>query len=360
MTTADIDHPSETFDRLGRKIDPTDSSVAARYVLNDIYCSAWLSHAISALCEHRVPDFVGGEPTAIESIAKKAGLHAPTLYRALRALAANGIFEERGDGFFLHNDVSRLLCADHPYSWSGMARMWGHPSCMSAWMHYRKSLTDGQSGIKHAFGKTLYEHLAQDPATTKAFSDAMISNSAHAAVSISREFPFRNFKRVLDLGGGAGTLLHTILAENEHLEGVIFDLPELESLAKDSIRTADLASRCQFIAGNFLSEVPSGADLYLIKNSLWNWSDDHCIEILRNIRRAIGTTYGARFLLIEYVINSRNKKWTTAYDLQILNMPGGRARTEAEYKMLLLQAGLAVTETDIIEDQTLMLSAPVQ
>ena len=137
-------------------------------------------------------------------------------------------------------------------------------------------------------------------------------------------------------------------------------MPELESLAKDSIRTADLASRCQFIAGNFLSEVPSGADLYLIKNSLWNWSDDHCIEILRNIRRAIGTTYGARFLLIEYVINSRNKKWTTAYDLQILNMPGGRARTEAEYKMLLLQAGLAVTETDIIEDQTLMLSAPVQ
>lgn len=354
-----IEKSALSFDTRGRRLDPTDEGIAARYLLNDIYCTAWLSHAISALCEYKVPDYVSSQPCHVELIAKKAGLHTPTLYRAMRALAANGIFEEPSEGFFAHNSVSRLLCSEHPYSWSGMARMWDHPSCFNAWLHHRQSLRDGQSGIKHAFGKTLYEHLAEDPSATKAFSDAMVSNSAHASVSIAREFKFDNYKQVMDLGGGAGTLLQTILVENEHLCGVIFDLPELESVAKAALRDAELASRCRFVAGDFRREIPGGADLYLIKNSLWNWNDDDCLAILKNVRKAIGTTDGAHFLLIEYVISPDNRKWTTAYDLQILNMPGGRARTEDEYKKLFLTAGLALTQIQIIEDQTLMLCSPV-
>lgn len=362
MNIADPQNPSNSsnrFDNRGRRLDSSDKSIEARYVLNDIYCAAWISHAISALCEYRVPDFVGSNATSLELIAERAKLDPETLYRALRALAANGIFEERAQRHFLHNEVSRLLCSDHPYSWSGMAKMWDHPSCLSAWMHHKESLLDGQSGIKHAFGKSLYEHLSERPGATKAFSDAMVSNSAHASLSIAREFPFKNYKKVMDLGGGAGTLLHTILAENEHLDGVIFDLEDLKPLAEQSIRVGDFKARCQFVSGDFLQSIPAGADLYLIKNSLWNWSDDDCLKILKNVRNAIGTTTGAHFLLIEYIINDTNSKWTSAYDLQILNMPGGRARTEEEYKKHLLQAGLAVTRIDAIEDQTLMLSSAV-
>jgi hypothetical protein len=355
----EIEKAPWTFDAKGRRLDPNDESIKARYLLNDIYCSAWLSHAISALCQYKVPDYVSAKPTSIDVIASKVKLHPPTLYRAMRALAANGIFEEPSEGLFAHNHVSRLLCSEHPYSWSGMARMWDHPSCVQAWLHHRDSLKDGQSGIKHAFGKTLYEHLGDDLRATKAFSDAMVSNSAHASVSIAREFKFNRYKQVMDLGGGAGTLLQTILIENEHLEGIIFDLPELEAVAKAALLDAELASRCKFVSGDFRAEIPEGADLYLIKNSLWNWNDTDCIAILKNVRKAIGTNNGAHFLLIEYVISSENRNWTTAYDLQILNMPGGRARTEDEYKKLFLEAGLALTQIEIIEDQTLMLCSPV-
>lgn len=268
MNMARTGNPNQTFDARGRKVEIKDPSVAARYLLNDIFCAAWLSHTIGALCNYKVPDLVGGKATDIEEIAQKSGLHLQALYRCLRALAANGIFEEATEGFFRHNEVSRLLCSDHPYSWAGMATMWNHPSCLSAWMHHRESLKDGRSGIQHAFGQSLYEHLAESATATEAFSDAMISNSAHAAVSIARQFPFESFSKVMDLGGGVGTLLNTILAENEHLEGIIFDLPELESLANKAIFTADLSSRSQFIAGDFLKGIPSGADLYLVKNSL--------------------------------------------------------------------------------------------
>lgn len=381
----------------GRILDSSDDGVSARYKLNDIYCAAWLSHAVSAIVEHRVPDFLpadegatldGGHDTAASAtgdggrdtahsavhyteLAARTNLHAPSLYRVLRALAANGIFTVDQDGRFAHNAVSRLLRTDHPQSWSGMSRMWDHPSCLNAWLHHRQSLRDGKSGIEHAFGKPLYAHLSDYPDVTKAFSDAMISNSAHAADSIAREFPFADYNSVVDLGGGVGTLLLQILQQHRHLQGILFEIPELEDLARQNITAHNLDSRCQFVRGDWFSSVPQGADLYLVKNSLWNWNDEQCLAIMCNVRQAMRTSSGTTssgaltssgaapaFVIIEYVIDDLNKRWTTLYDLQILNMPGGRARTADEYRQLLEQSGFKLQSMQYIEDQTVVIGVP--
>ena len=142
----------------GRILASDDASVAARYRLNDIYCAAWLSHAVSAVARHEIADIVNDEPLAAADIAAQRGLHAASLCRALRALAANGIFVEVKPGYFAHNEVSRLLRSDNPFSWRGMALMWNHASCLRAWGEFSESLKDGRSGIEHDFGKPLYQH----------------------------------------------------------------------------------------------------------------------------------------------------------------------------------------------------------
>lgn len=342
----------------GRIVDENDPSTAARYRLNDIYATAWLSHAVSAVAEYRVADYVADTPIHYEDLALATKLHSPSLYRALRALSANGIFKEVGDGLFEHTEVSRLLRTDHPCSWSGMSRMWDHPSCLSAWGQFRHSLQDGYSGIQHAFGKTLYEHLGEHPHATAAFSDAMISNSAHAATAIAKTLPFEHFKSVMDLGGGVGTLLLEILRIHPHLQGTILEIAELQAAAEQEIARQKMQARCSFARGDFLTYVPQGADLFLVKNSMWNWTDDKCLAIMKNVRAAIGTADGARFVIIEYILDEKNAKWSTCYDLQILNMPGGRARTEAEYTALLAQAGFTVESLQYAEDQTLVIAAP--
>lgn len=358
-TTANTPAITPPREDAGRVLDQNDPGVAARYKLNDIYCAAWLSHAISALAEHRIPDFLPADsPRHFTELAAQANLHPPTLYRALRALAANGIFQEVGEGKFAHNSTSLLLRSDHADSWSGMAKMWNHPSCLQAWLNHRNSLKDGRSGIEHAFGKPLYGHLADFPEATKAFSDAMISNSAHASKSIARQFPFEKYASVMDLGGGVGTLLLEILRTHPHLKGTLFEIGELEELARQNIADHQLSERCDFVRGDWFSYVPQGSELYLVKNSMWNWNDEKCLAIMTNVRKAIATTPGARFVIIEYIIDNANQRWTTAYDLQILNMPGGRARTETEYRELLATAGFAVEMTQYIEDQTLVISMP--
>jgi|AGTN01.2.fsa_nt_gi O-methyltransferase. len=347
------------YDR-GRVLDPLNPGVAARYKLNDIFCSSWLSHAISAVVVLGVPDaLTDEEPKHFSSLAEQTNTHAPTLYRVLRALAANGIFRENEEGWFQHTDISRLLRGSDPYSWSGMARMWNHPSCLSAWTEHSNSLRDGRSGIEHAFGKPLYEHLHDNPSATRAFAEAMVSNSAHAASSIAREFPFQNYCSVVDLGGGVGTLILAILEAHPHLNGVIFEIPDLESQTRENIAHHNLTSRCDVARGDFFEHIPDGADLYLVKNSLWNWSDELCLKIMKNVREALGRQcVEGRFVIVEYMIDSDNAPWTTLYDLQILNMPGGRARTLSEYKTLLGEAGFVVEEVMHVEDQTLIVAKP--
>src|SRR6185437_14042453 len=92
----------------GRIENSRDPSVSGRYRLNDIFSTAWLSHALSALSKNCVPDSIADEPIGYEEIAEKTRLHAPSLYRALRAAAANGIFVEHPGKKFSHNAVSEL------------------------------------------------------------------------------------------------------------------------------------------------------------------------------------------------------------------------------------------------------------
>lgn len=342
----------------GRVVYPDDSTVSARYRLNDIFCTAWLSHAITALVKCGAADAITDKPTSIEKIAKQTGTHTPSLYRALRAAAANGIFSEVQPGLFIHNEVSQLLRTDNPFSWKGMACMWNHPSCLKAWSEFPKVLTDGRSGIEHAFGEPLYKHLAAAPGATLAFSDAMISNSAHAAISIAKTFPFAGYKNVVDIGGGAGTLLAAILEEHKQLTGAIFEIAELEKTATSNLQSKGLASRAQVIVGDFMEALPAGFDLYMIKNSLWNWNDDNCSCIIRNVRNATGNDRTARFIIIEYAIEEPNASWTTLYDLQILTMPGGRARTLAEYIQLLSNNGFVLERIQHVEDQIMLIARP--
>jgi hypothetical protein len=334
-----------------------NTALTSRYQLKDIFCAAWLSHAISAIAAHRVPEFVGDDPTSVEDIARETNLHAPSLYRAMRALAANGIFKETDLGFS-HNETSRLLLAGHPYSWRSMSLMWNHPSCLSGWQRFPQVLTDGRSGIEHAFGKPLYEHLHDDPSATQAFADAMISNSSQPAAAIAKAFPFEKYSTIADLGGGVGTLVAAIVEEHPHLSAVLYEIEDLKIPAMTYLSGRNLQDRVQVSTGNFLQSVPPDLDLYLIKNSLWNWSDEECLSIMRNVRSAISHAPHRRFLIIEYIINPENAQWTTLYDLQILNMPGGRARTEHEYRELLDCAGFTIERIDYIQDQTLLVAKP--
>ena len=156
-------------------------------------------------------------------------------------------------------------------------------------------------------------------------------------MAVRDAYDFGGVRTLVDVGGGHGMLLATVLAANPALRGVLFDLPHVVEGAAATFVRLGVRDRVTIVGGDFFAEVPRG-DAYLLSHIIHDWDDERSIDILRCIRRAAEP--GARVLLAEAVIPSGNAfSFGKLLDLEMLTLPGGIERTEAEYRELLRAGG---------------------
>jgi hypothetical protein len=104
------------------------------------------------------------------------------------------------------------------------------------------------------------------------------------------------------------------------------------------LKTYAVGGRCSVIAGNVFESVPSGADTYLLRHIIHDWTDEQSVQILNNCRKVIPNN--GRLLIIEAVVPSGNEpSLAKDFDMVMLTFPGGIERTEEEYRFLLERAG---------------------
>jgi len=60
----------------------------------------WVSRAACVAAEFGVPDLLKSGPKEIEQLAERTGVHAPSLYRLMRALTSPGFFAEDNNRCF--------------------------------------------------------------------------------------------------------------------------------------------------------------------------------------------------------------------------------------------------------------------
>jgi ubiquinone/menaquinone biosynthesis C-methylase UbiE len=308
----------------------------------DRFQTAWLTHALYASIQLDVPDAIDDRPVTADDLAKKLNADPSALYRLMRALAANGYFQESSEGFFSHNDASRQLRRDSASGMRSMLELSGMDSMQRAWGQLGKSLKSDKGAFELANGAPLFTYLAKNGEDAKSFNEAMAAvTSLHARDALEGYPGFKSAKRILDIAGGLGHMLGHILNHCPQAEGSVYDLPELESPSREFLSQKGLGARTGFIAGSFLESIPDGFDLLMIKNALWNWSDSDCVKILRNVRRAIASST-TRLLIIENLISNEDLARSTLMDLQMLVAPNGRCRTAAEYTSLVKESELCV------------------
>src|SRR5260221_113481 len=141
-----------------------------------------------------------------------------------------------------------------------------------------------------------------------------------------------------DIGGSQGFVLSLVLPKYPDMRGILFDLPAVVEGAPSLIKSYGLESRIDVKSGNFFESIPSGADAYLLKHTLHNWSDEDCLHILKNIYAVAEP--GTKLLIVDAVIGARNEHdFAKILDIQMLVHLRGKERTQAEWKELLHAAG---------------------
>jgi len=303
----------------------------------------WVSKALSVVAELGVADLLADGPRSSDDLATACGAEGQALYRLLRALASVEVFQETAERRFRLTPLAELLRSDHPQSMRALARMYGSEQ-YSAWGELGASIRTGSPAFDRVFGSTYFEYLADQAEASAVFNQAMTGWTAQLAASVVAAYEFAGPGVVVDVGGGHGLLLSTIVADDTALNGVLFDLPHVVESAKSQLEGSDVSTRCSVVAGDFFEAVPDGGSFYILAQILHDWDDDRSIAILRNCRRAMNTD--AKLLVVEQVLPSGNEpslgKWLDLHMLVLLN---GRERTEAEYAALLAKADLEATQT---------------
>ena len=301
-----------------------------------------LSRSIAVAAQFGVADLLKDGPKSADELAQAIGAHPRSLYRLLRALAGAGIFAEEADGRFSLTPLSELLRSDAPESLRAFAAMMANAVNFETWAQLPYSIETGKPAFPHKFGMPWFAWLEQNPVEGKAFHDAMTSLSAGAVTAVVNAYDFSGINKLVDVGGGHGLLLASVLSKCPNMKGVLYDEPTVIQGAAEALAAHGVADRCETVGGDFFLSVPAGGDAYILKHIIHDWSDEECLTILSHCHA--GMTAGGKVLIVEMVIPGRNVPAVSKFlDLEMLLFLTGRERTEAEYRALLERAGFELT-----------------
>jgi hypothetical protein len=330
--------PQASINAEAAKDSVTSLQAAPRKAMMQMIHGFMLSQAIYVAAKLGIADLLQDGPRTGEDLACATCMHAPSLYRILRTLAAIGVFTEREPGLFALAPMGETLRTDAVGSLRPLAVCMGGQCNWQAWGDILHSVKTGESAFEHVFGTAFFQHLERNPDNSRMFVEATNCCATLYNDAIVEAYDFSRFEKIVDVGGGQGRLISAILKANQGARGMLFDTPNLTPGAARLFEQEGISERAETAAGDFLEAVPEGGDAYLLKHIIHDWDDARAVEILKNCRRAMSSH--ARLLLMEEIITQDNAfAPAKVLDIQQLLMQGGRERSLEEYRQLLEAAG---------------------
>ncbi|GLJ19148.1 hypothetical protein SUGI_0343800 [Cryptomeria japonica] len=327
-----------------------ESSMEAHLQLYEIFLTAAKPMALQAAVLLNIPDIIGSEnQLSMEEIASHISastnkpVHIDYLSRIMRLLASIGVFTEentvdnRGIPQLKYGPtgLSKLLANNEAQQSCAPTLLFLNQNIMAqAYQFLHDTVIDGSQAFTKANGMNLFEYNSKNPEANRIFNEAMTAQTSSVMASVLKAYGgFKSFKSVVDVGGGAGSAISTIVNEYPHIHGINFDLPHV-------VRTAAPAKGVQHVEGNMFEKIPS-ADAVFMKRILHDWDDEHCLKILKNSYDAIPED--GKILIVDAVIDKeKGTKRQVGLMSDLLMMAGcigGKERTEEEFKDLFHKAG---------------------
>jgi O-methyltransferase domain/Dimerisation domain len=322
----------------------TTNDFPPQLVLQQLIQSSQITQCIYVAAKLGIADLLKDGPRSSEELAQVTGTHAPSLYRVLRLLTAIDLLTEEDTHHFALTPLGAYLQTGVPGSMRNWALFCADPvrwQVRGALLH---SVETGEPAFEHVFGLTLWDYNAQHPEAAALFHNAMTEQTASLAPEVAAAYDFSAINTLVDVGGGHGQMLASILQAHPTLHSVLFDLPHVVKGAPPLLKAAGVAGRCEVISGDAFKSDPAGYEAYLLSRVIHDWDDERVIAILTCCHQAMQPQ--GKVLLVEQVIPTRRtpKLLVLESDVQMLVSLSGKERTEAEYRALLDAAGFELTK----------------
>ena len=304
-----------------------------RLALTQLTVAYWRSGVLFAALRLGVFDALADRPLSADGVAARCGAAREHMTRLLNACVALQLLE-LGDGEYRNGRLAdRFLVAGGEHYLGGwvkfMAEFYG------AWGRLDEAIRAGgpvQDGVARL--------LAGDDYTRH----MMLATHEYAmgtGRALMNRVDLAGRRRLLDVGGGAGS--YSILLSQNHpdLEAVVFDLPAVVDITRETVARYGLSDRITARAGNYHDDdLGTGFDAVLLSNMLHQEDPETCQRLLRKAASAL-VDGGTLIVQLAFLNPDRvGPPWAVLLSLQVLlTYQGGRTYTTDDIVAMLPNAG---------------------
>lgn len=315
---------------------PSPATLSAQFL--DLFLGYQRTQLLYVAAALNLADRSAAGPQAVTDLAAATHTHAPSLARVLRALAGLGVFRAREDGRYELTPLAEPLRSGVPGSLRALVLAQGH-DLYPVWGQLLHSVQTGEPAFDHVYGMPNWEYRRLHADVNERFNAFMADLAGRRASAVAVSYPFPESGMIVDVGGGDGMLLATVLRDHPRLRGTLLDQPHVVTGAGARLTAAGVAERVTVVGGDFFAEIPAGGDYYVLSAVLHDWGDEEATAILTQCLRAMAPE--AILLLVEQVLPAGNvPSLVKLWDIHMLvTNAGGRERSEAEWRALLDAGG---------------------
>lgn len=301
-----------------------------------------VSQAISVIARLGIADLLQEGSRSAADLAEATHSHPHSLYRVMRALASKGIFHEHEDKTFSLTPMGNLLKKNPLDGIGGFSAFFCSDWHWPVWGSLDYSVRTGKPAFEKVYNQPFFSYLEECPRASQIFNEGMTSFSAATGAAVLDAYDYSGIKRLIDVGGGHGYLLASIVKRYPEITGILFDAPSVINGAQPILNACNADTQFELVGGDFFEKIDAKGDAIIMKHVLHDWDEESCLKILHNCHTALPKN--GKLLVVEMVIPGPNQpaigKWL---DLQMLLMLHSHERTEGEYSTLFAKAGFRLT-----------------
>lgn len=322
---------------------PQETETEARDALDGMMFGIQITQTLRTAVDIGIAELLADGPVAANDLAAATGTDALSLGRLPRALAALGVLTEDTTGRFGPTPRSDLLRRDHPRSMRPTALFRTEAWFQDPFRYLTEAVRTGRVPFELVHGATHWQYLADHPDAAALVSEMLATRGPQRFAAVVEAYDFAGVRTLVDVGGGYGQLLVTVLQAHPAMRGVLLVLPRVVASAGATLEEGGVADRCDVIGGDMFTAMLPGGDAYVLSAVIHDWADKESAAILSNCRRAMEGN--GRLLLFEQVaVAGATSPMVASVDLLMMVLFGqARQRTEAELQALLDGAGFSVT-----------------
>jgi len=230
----------------------------------------------------RIAEHISAGHTGIAELAAATGCDRDALHAVLGHLVSKGVFTEESPGRFGCNRAAGQLKESSFLDLEGIGGRMAH-----TWGTLLDYVRTGLPAYQQVFGRPFWEDLAAHPQIAAEF-DALMGPAGHGIPDFDIELSegWDHIRTVVDVGGGTGAMLASLIRRHSQAKGTLVDLPGTVARADRIIDSFGVSSRVEVKGQSFFDPQPAGADLYVLKNVLNDWADEPTVAILRRCAEA--------------------------------------------------------------------------